>query len=273
MGGYGSGRPGRLPTIEGTASLVLDVTRLMAAVTRALRRHGMTGIPEQRTVTLEPFAWRWTRAGEAEPWAELSIGLTLGPDWGEAVLRYDIEHLTCPTGPAARDGAPGRDAMPVRGRAMVVGLPGELPPLRQALPAQWRAAVPEPGRLAVRLRLATRHLGRSRARPHPPAASQARQRLRELPRTDWSIRDFVQFDPLRPACQNIDPGYFPRVAVPNWRRELDRNHAFICWITEGAFDDHARVHRASVEHSDAGAIRQVFSGRHKSPLPGKRTPV
>ena len=99
MGGYGSGRPATSPTIEGTASLALDVNRVMAPVMRALRRHGMAGVPEGQTVTLAPPAWRWTRAGEAEPWAEVRISLTLGPDWGEAVLSYDIDHLTCPTGP------------------------------------------------------------------------------------------------------------------------------------------------------------------------------
>ncbi len=184
MGGYGSGRPATHPTIEGTASLVLDVNRLMAPVPRALCRQGMAGIPAQRTITLAPFAWRWTRAGEAEPWAELHIDLTLGLDWGEAVLSYDIDHLTYPTGPPARNSAPGHDALPVRRRPLVVDLSGKWAPLRQALPAQWRPTVPEPGCLPARVCFATRHLDGSRARPRPPAASQAGQRLSGLPRSN-----------------------------------------------------------------------------------------
>jgi hypothetical protein len=183
MGGYGSGRPAIRPTVEGTASLVLDVNRLMAPVTRAPRQHGMAGIPEHRTVTLAPFAWRWTRAGEAEPWAELNIALTLGSDWGEAVLSYDIDHLTCPAGPQ-------------RQRVRLMTSPCRLGECagggsaRQAPAAAPSSTCPMAGggscagRLPAGLCLATRHLDRSRAWPRPPAVSQTGQRLLCLPPGD-----------------------------------------------------------------------------------------
>lgn len=61
--------------------MALDVNRLMAPVMCALRRQGVVGVSEDRTVMLAPFACRWTRAVEAEPWAELRIAFTLGSDW------------------------------------------------------------------------------------------------------------------------------------------------------------------------------------------------
>jgi hypothetical protein len=43
-----------------------------------------------------PSRWCWSRDGA--PWAEVEFALRLGARAGEAHLRYDIEHLTRPTG-------------------------------------------------------------------------------------------------------------------------------------------------------------------------------
>ena len=165
MGGYGSGRPATSPTIEGTASLALDVNRVMAPMMRALRRHGMAGVPEGQTVTLVPLAWSWTRVGKGEPWAEVRVALTLGPDWGEAVLSYDIDHLTCPTGPQRETVRLVASPYRFGGVRWPVDLPGDLAALRQALSAQWRAAVPEPGRLSAGRCLSLEPLSRTDSLP------------------------------------------------------------------------------------------------------------
>lgn len=99
MGGYGSGRTGGWPTKEATDSLTLNVNRVMAPVMRELRKQGMRTVPDGLSVALVPFPWRWRRADEDEPWATVNMSLTVGADWGEAVLSYDIGHFSGPTGP------------------------------------------------------------------------------------------------------------------------------------------------------------------------------
>jgi hypothetical protein len=98
MGGLGSGRPGRRATVEGTAALELDAAAVVRAFREELRRAAPGGaVPEGRWLDLPERRWLWSRDGE--PWAAAEVGLRLGPDWGVARLRFDIEHLTCPTGP------------------------------------------------------------------------------------------------------------------------------------------------------------------------------
>ena len=98
MGGIGSGRPGRRVTVEGTGALVLDASAVVRAFRDELRRAAPDGaVPAGRWVDLPERRWAWSRGGE--PCAAVEVGLRLGPDWGATRLRYDIRHLTCPTGP------------------------------------------------------------------------------------------------------------------------------------------------------------------------------
>jgi hypothetical protein len=98
MGGLGSGRPGRRATVEGTGALELDAAAVVRPALEALRRAAPGfAIPEGRWLDLPEGRVAWSRDGE--PWAAAEVGLRLGPDWGVARLRYDIEHLTCATGP------------------------------------------------------------------------------------------------------------------------------------------------------------------------------
>jgi hypothetical protein len=98
MGGLGSGRPGRRATVEGTGALELDASAVVRPALEALRRAAPGfAIPEGRWLDLPEGRVAWSRDGE--PWAAAEVGLRLGPDWGVARLRYDIEHLTCATGP------------------------------------------------------------------------------------------------------------------------------------------------------------------------------
>ena len=98
MGGLGSGRPGRRATVEGTAALVLDASAVVRPALEALRRAAPGfAIPEGRWLDLPEGRVAWSRDGE--PWAAAEVGLRLGLNWGVATLRYDIEHLTCATGP------------------------------------------------------------------------------------------------------------------------------------------------------------------------------
>jgi hypothetical protein len=80
------------PTDVGCGSLVLDINRVMRPVMEA-RRKGAEG------------AWAvgqrigWTAAGEDEPWAEVDILVEAQPDRADAILRYDIDQASRPTGP------------------------------------------------------------------------------------------------------------------------------------------------------------------------------
>ena len=96
MGGFGSGRHGGRATVEGCRSLVLDINRIMRPVAKALRGHELASDAEVR---LRPSRLWWTRQGEAEPWADVEVALTLYCDHAVAVLRFDIEHWSNRTGP------------------------------------------------------------------------------------------------------------------------------------------------------------------------------
>jgi hypothetical protein len=78
------------PTAEGCGSLVLDINPVMRRVTEA-RRAGAEGAVEVRR--------NWTDAGEDEPWAEVDILVEAQADRADAILRYDIDHISRPTGP------------------------------------------------------------------------------------------------------------------------------------------------------------------------------
>lgn len=99
MGGYGSGRTGGWPTVEGCASLVLSADDITRPIRRGMRKLGMREIPEGRTAEMAWRTLRWTRRADDEPWAEIEIRLELGGRDGRAWLRYDIDHLSRPTGP------------------------------------------------------------------------------------------------------------------------------------------------------------------------------
>src|SRR5689334_12670859 len=96
MGGCGSGRWGGRATVEGCRSLVLDINRVMRPVARALRGCDLPDEAEIRGLTMR---FTWTSQGEAEPWAEVEMALALGREHGVATLLFDIEHLSCDTGP------------------------------------------------------------------------------------------------------------------------------------------------------------------------------
>jgi hypothetical protein len=83
--------------VEGTGALVLDAMALVRPAREALRRvvPGFA-IPQDRWLDLPEGRVAWRRGGE--PWAEVHVGLRLGPDWGAATLRFDVEHLTRRTG-------------------------------------------------------------------------------------------------------------------------------------------------------------------------------
>jgi hypothetical protein len=99
MGGFGSGRTGGMPTVEATDSLTLDVNRVMHLVKRALRAEGLRSVPAGRWLETQPIVFCWTRRDEAEPWAVVEVSLRIGAEWGEARLRYDVDHFSYPTGP------------------------------------------------------------------------------------------------------------------------------------------------------------------------------
>jgi hypothetical protein len=96
MGGFGSGRVGWRPTVEGTAALVLGAEALVRPVKQALRERGLGAIPEGRWLEVPASRWSWSRDGAS--WAEVEFALRLGARTGEARLRYDIDHLSRPTG-------------------------------------------------------------------------------------------------------------------------------------------------------------------------------
>ncbi len=67
MGGYGSGRRGGRPTVEGCASLLApDVKRVMRPI---LAAHRDRGFRAGGVLDAGPIRIAWTRDGEAEPWA------------------------------------------------------------------------------------------------------------------------------------------------------------------------------------------------------------
>lgn len=86
MGGLGSGRTGGYPSIERTDSIILDVNRLM----RAVRRN-----PDA--------SWRWIYGDNgALGWLEARVSPPDDPLGRRAFLRYDIDHISAPTGERAQ---------------------------------------------------------------------------------------------------------------------------------------------------------------------------
>ena len=82
MGGYGSGRRGGCPTVEGCASLlVLDVKRVMRPV---LAAHRDRRFGPGEVMTAGPIRFAFLREGCVEPWAAAVGSLELGPDRGRA---------------------------------------------------------------------------------------------------------------------------------------------------------------------------------------------
>src|ERR1700760_2646340 len=98
MGGFGSGRTGGGPTVEGCNSLVLDINRITRPTREHMRKRGMSEIAPGQVVH-SSLSWQWTRYGEDEPWAEVEIRLELRSRSGTAWLRYDVDHFSRPTGP------------------------------------------------------------------------------------------------------------------------------------------------------------------------------
>jgi hypothetical protein len=169
MGGLGSGRPGRRATVEGTGALALDASTVVRPALEALRRAAPGfAIPEGRWLDLPERRVAWSRDGE--PWAAAEVGLRLGPDWGVARLRYDIEHLTCATGPQNQTVALTTTPCRFGGLRWWWRCP-ETDGAAPSSPAQRRPAVPQPWCLRLGLRLAIG--GRDHARP-PPRRARAR---------------------------------------------------------------------------------------------------
>ena len=164
MGGFGSGRPGGRSTVEGCRSLVLDINRIMRPGADALRGRELARDAEVR---LGPRRLRWTRQGEAEPWAEVEVSLTVHREHAAAALRFAIEPWSDRAGPRAQRVGHRQHAMPVRRAALVVAVPVQRQALRQAPPPERRRAVPEPGRGAHDFAYASRNgtaMDRSHAR-------------------------------------------------------------------------------------------------------------
>lgn len=99
MGGFGSGRRAGQATVEGCVSLVLDVCDVVRPVAHALRRQRLAPIAKGQQIQVGPRQWEWTRHGEAEPWAEVAVQLSLRHDRGEARLSFNVAHHYRPTGP------------------------------------------------------------------------------------------------------------------------------------------------------------------------------
>jgi hypothetical protein len=80
------------PTAEACGSLRLDINQVMDRVAEE-RRAGAAGMLE--------FGQRmgWARCGEAEPWAWVEVHVEAHQDHASATLRFDIDHISRPTGP------------------------------------------------------------------------------------------------------------------------------------------------------------------------------
>lgn len=99
MGGYGSGRRGGRPTVEGCRSLVLDINRVLRPVMKALDGRDL---PPDARVRAGPWRLWLARQGQAELGASVEVALTLYRQHGFATLRYDLEHVSRRTGPQAQ---------------------------------------------------------------------------------------------------------------------------------------------------------------------------
>ncbi len=117
MGGLGSGRPGRRATVEGTGALELDASAVVRPALEALRRAAPGfAIPEGRWLDLPEGRVVWSRGGE--PWAEVEVGLRLGPDWARRGCATTSG--TSPAPPARRT-RPWRSAPRPAGSAACAG--------------------------------------------------------------------------------------------------------------------------------------------------------
>jgi len=110
MGGYGSGRRGGRPTVEGCASLLaFDAKRAMRPV---LAAHRERAFRPGEVMKAGPIRFAWWRAGEVEPWAAVAVSLELGPDRGRAWFTLEHQAGRRTTGPwnqrAALEAAPCR---------------------------------------------------------------------------------------------------------------------------------------------------------------------
>ena len=99
MGGYGSGRTGGVPTVEGCGSLILNINAIMREVRHALRIKGLNTVPHDAAVHIPSYVWGWRREEEPSPWAVADLRLEIGTTRGTARLCYDIEHVSGGTGP------------------------------------------------------------------------------------------------------------------------------------------------------------------------------
>jgi hypothetical protein len=99
MGGFGSGRTGGRPTVEGCSTLVLGIDDVTRPFRKAMRAQGFQSVPDGQYVEAPWLQWRWTRYGETRPWAVVQIRLELRARDGTAWLRYDVDHDSRPTGP------------------------------------------------------------------------------------------------------------------------------------------------------------------------------
>jgi hypothetical protein len=99
MGGFGSGRTTNRPSVEGSGALILDVNVIVGWVRNAQRSAGYGKLIPGSEVQTSPFNLEWL-IGRKEP-ARVTLRLNLGTASGTAWLQYDINHLSCPTGPQA----------------------------------------------------------------------------------------------------------------------------------------------------------------------------
>jgi hypothetical protein len=99
MGGFGSGRTGGWPTVEGCSSLVISIDCIMASLRRALGKIKRPFPTDGDILQVQWFPLCWTRSGEDEPWAEVELRLELHTDAGTAWFRYDVDHFNRSTGP------------------------------------------------------------------------------------------------------------------------------------------------------------------------------
>ena len=99
MGGYGSGRTGGWPTIEGCQSLVLSSDEIIRSLRQAFRKIGADDAVDKRDIDIAWHPWRWTRTGDDDPWATVEMRFELRQRHGTVWLRYDVDHVSRSTGP------------------------------------------------------------------------------------------------------------------------------------------------------------------------------
>ena len=140
MGGFGSGRRGGRPTVEGCASLLaLDVKRVMRPV---LAAHRDRSFHPGEIMKAGPIRFVWMREVEAEPWAAVDLLLGLGPDRGHA--RLTLEHRAAQRCAGPRDQLVKLEAAPCRfgGVRWRWLCSGNRPARGEAVPAHRGLALP-----------------------------------------------------------------------------------------------------------------------------------